>query len=158
MFAYKKMPFGLKNAGATFQRAMSYAFHEIKHVIKAYLDGLATCSRKRINHPSHLRLVFERCNFYKILLNLNKCVFAVTSGRLLGFIVSIEGIRVDPFMVEAIIQLPPSSSIRQLQSLQGKENFLRRFIANYAEITKGFMRFLKKGVPFFLGQLCTTIF
>ena len=59
-FSYKKMPFGLKNAGATFQRAMPYDFHDIKHVIKAYLDDLATLSRKRIVHPSHLQLVFER--------------------------------------------------------------------------------------------------
>jgi len=148
MFAYKKMPFGLKNAEATFQWAMSYAFHDIKHVIESYLDDLASRSRKRIDHPSHLRLVFERCRFYQIRLNLNKCVFTVTSGRLLGFIVLTEGIHVDPFKVEAIIQLPPQSSIRQLQSLQGKANFLRRFIANYAKITKGFMCLLKKGVPF----------
>lgn len=60
-FAYKKMPFGLKNAGTTFQRAMSYAFHDIKHVIEAYLDDLAALSLKRIDHPSHLRLVFKRC-------------------------------------------------------------------------------------------------
>ena len=59
-----------------------------------------------------------------------------------------EGIRVDPFKVEAILRLPPPSSIHQLQSLQGKSNFLRRFIVNYAEITKGYMRLLKKGVPF----------
>ena len=50
-----------------------------------------------------------------------------------------EGIRVDPFKVEAILRLPPLSSIRQLQSLQGKANFLQRFIVNYAEVTKGFM-------------------
>jgi hypothetical protein len=55
---------------------------------------------------------------------------------------------VDPLKVEAIFQLPPPRTILQLQSLQGKENFLRRFIANYVEITKGFMHFLKKDVPF----------
>jgi hypothetical protein len=55
---------------------------------------------------------------------------------------------VDPLKVEAIVQLPPPRTILQLQSLQGKANFLRRFIANYAEITKGFMRLLKKDVPF----------
>jgi hypothetical protein len=74
--------------------------------------------------------------------------FFVTSGRLLGFIVLTTGIMVDPLKVEAIVQLPPPRTILQLQSLQGKENFLRRFIANYAEITKGFMRLLKKDVPF----------
>ena len=61
---------------------------------------------------------------------------------------STEGIHVDPFKVEATLQLHPSTYICQLQSLQGKENFLRRFIANYVEITKGFMRLLKKGVPY----------
>jgi hypothetical protein len=55
---------------------------------------------------------------------------------------------VDPLKVEAIIQLPPPCTILQLQSLQGKENFLRRFIANYAKITKGFMHLLKKEIPF----------
>ena len=58
-FAYKKMPFGLKNVGATFQRAMSYAFHDIKHIIKVYLDDLVAHSRKRIDHPDHLHQVFE---------------------------------------------------------------------------------------------------
>jgi hypothetical protein len=72
----------------------------------------------------------------------------VTSGHLLGFIVSTTGIMVDPLKVEAIVQLPPPRTILQLQSLQGKDNFLRRFITNYAEITKGFMRLLKKDVPF----------
>ena len=55
---------------------------------------------------------------------------------------------VNPLKVEAIVQFPPPCTILQLQSLQGKVNFLRRFIANYAEITKGFMRLLKKDVPF----------
>ena len=70
------------------------------------------------------------------------------SRRLLGFIVSKHGMMVDPFKVEAIVKLPPPRTIRQLQSLQGKGNFLRRFITNYAEITKGFMHLLKKDVPF----------
>jgi len=93
-------------------------------------------------------VIFELCHFYKIWLNQNKYVFAITSGWLLGFIISTEGIRIDPFKVEAILQFPPPSSIRQLQSIQGNANFLRRFIANYAKITKGFMHLFKKGVPF----------
>ena len=57
-FAYRKMPFGLKNAGATFQRAMSYAFHDIKHIVEAYLDDLAARSKRRADHLAHLREVF----------------------------------------------------------------------------------------------------
>jgi hypothetical protein len=147
-FSYRKMPFGLKNAGATFQRAMSFAFHDLKHIVEAYLDDLASCSRKRKDHPMHLRLIFERCRYFKIHLNPNKCSFCVTSRCLLGFIISTTEIMVYPLKVEAIVQLPPPRTILQLQSHQGKANFLQRFIANYAKITKGFMRLLKKDVPF----------
>jgi hypothetical protein len=61
---------------------------------------------------------------------------------------STKGIMVDPLKVEVIVQFPPPCTIPQLQSLQGKVNFLRHFFANYVEITKGFMHILKKGVPF----------
>jgi hypothetical protein len=152
-FAYHKMPFGLKNVGATFQWAVSFAFHDLKHIFEAYLDDLSSRSHKRKDHPMHLRLIFERCRYFKIQLNPNKCNFCVTSGSLLGFIVSTTRIMVDPLKVEAITQFPPPPCIiLQLQSLQGKANFLRCFIANYAEITKGFMRLLKKDVHFFWDE------
>jgi hypothetical protein len=137
-FAYRKLPFGLKNAGATFQHAMSYAFHDIKHIVQPYLDDLPAHSMHRVDHPTHLRTIFLRCQFYHIRLNPHKCVFCIESDRLLGFIVSRQGIRVDPLKVEVILNLPPPSSLHQLQSLQGKANFLRRFIPNYAELTLGF--------------------
>jgi hypothetical protein len=148
-FTYRKMPFDLKNAGAIFQQAMSFSFHDLKHIVEAYLDDLASRSRKRTDHTTHLRLIFEHCRYFQIHLNPNKCSFCVTSGRLLGFIVSTPGILVDPLKVEAIIQFPPQCTILQLQSLYGKANFLRHFIANYAEITKGFLHLLKKDVPFY---------
>jgi hypothetical protein len=89
-----------------------------------------------------------RCRHYNIRLNPHKCIFGVESGRLLGFIVANDGIRVDPLKVKATMNLPPPHTILQLQSLQGKANFLHRFIVNYAKITKGFMHLLKKRVPF----------
>jgi hypothetical protein len=142
------MPFSLKNAGATFQWAMSFSFHDLKHIVEDYLDDLASRYHKRVDHPAHLRLMFERCRYYWIHLNPNKYSFCITSGHHLGFIVSKIGIMVDPLMVEVIVHLPPLCTIHQLQSLQGKENFLRRFITKYADITKGFMHLLKKDVPF----------
>ena len=142
------MPFGLKNAGATFQRAMNFAFYDIKAIVEPYLDDLPAHSRKRIQHPDHLRLIFERCRYYKICLNPHKCVFCVESGRLIGFIVSSRGIQVDPLKVEAIVNLPHPQSINKIQSLQGNSNFLQRFIINYANITKGFMCLLKQDTQF----------
>jgi hypothetical protein len=116
-FAYRKMPFGLKNVGATFQQAMSFAFHDLKHIVEAYLDDLASQSRKRVDHPTHLRLIFERCFYYQIFWNPNKCIFCMMLGHMLGFIVLKTRIMVSPLKVEVIVQLPPSRTILQLRSL-----------------------------------------
>jgi hypothetical protein len=82
----------------------------------------------------------------------------VESSRLLGFIISRQGIRVDPLKVEEILNLPPPSTLRQLQSLQGKENFLRPFIPNSAEITHGFTRLLKKDSEFVWDTISNNAF
>ena len=147
-FTYKKLPFGLKNVGATFQHAMSYAFHAIKSIVQPYLDDLPTKSRWHQDHLDHLQQIFVRCRHYNIWLNPHKCIFGVELGCFLGFMVANDGIRVDPLKVEEIMNLPLPCMILQLQSLQGKANFLLWFIVNYVEITKGFMYLLKKGVPF----------
>jgi hypothetical protein len=127
---------------------MSYAFHDIKHIAEPYLDDLPAHSSNRSDHVDHLRAIFLRCRFYRILLNPHKCIFVVEFGRLLNFFVSKDEIRVDPLKIKAILSLPPPANLTQLQSLQGKANFLRRFICNYAEITKGFMQLLQKNTPF----------
>jgi hypothetical protein len=75
-FAYRKLPFALKNAGPTFQCAMSYAFHDINHIVQPYLDNLPAHSLRRADHPNHLQVIFVRCRFYRICLNPHKCFFA----------------------------------------------------------------------------------
>jgi hypothetical protein len=87
-----------------------------------------------------------------------KCIFSIESGRLLGFIVSKDGIRVDPLKIKAIIALPPPKNMAQLQSLQGKVNFIRRFICNYAEITKVFMCLLQKDTLFIWDDIAQRSF
>jgi len=147
-FMYWKLPSGLKDIGAMFQRAMLFTFHDLKHIVEAYMDDLIAHSCKRVDHPTHLRLVFERCHYYCIRLNPNKCIFYVILGHLLGLIVSNKGITVDPLKVEEIVQLFPPWNIFRLQSLQEKAIFLCRFIPNYDDINKSFMCLLNKGVLF----------
>ena len=101
-----------------------------------------------MHHPYHLRLVFKRCWHYSVRLNRHKCIFCVRSGHLLGFIISKEGIRFNPLKVEAILQLSPPKNIRHLQCLQGMANFLQIFVVNFANLTRGFMRLLKKDTTF----------
>ena len=76
----------------------------------------------------------------------------------MGIIVSKEGICVNPLKVEAIVNLPPPSTLRQLQSLKGKANFLCHFIPNYVELTKGFTWLLKQNVPFIWDELTDKAF
>jgi hypothetical protein len=108
-FAYQNMPFSLKNIRETFQHAMTFTFHDLKHIVEYYLDYLASHSRKRADHSTHLWLVFERCRCYRIWLNPHKCIFCVRSGRLLGFLVSETDIMVDPLKVASLAQYSTSS-------------------------------------------------
>ena len=147
-FAYQKLLFGLKNTSATFQGAMSYVFHDIKHIVEPYLDDLPAHSKQQDLHVDHLRTIFFRCRHFNIRLNPHKCVFCVESGQLHGCILSKDGIHIDPLNIQAILTLPAPTNVTKLQSLQGKENFLRCFICNYAEKTYVFMRLLKKDTPF----------
>jgi hypothetical protein len=130
-FTYHNLPFGLKIIRATFHRAMSYAFHDIKHILDPYLDDFTTHSLHHDNHIEHIRVMFLRCCYYMSHLNPQKCMFCIEYGNLLRFILSKDGIRVDPLKFEVITSVPPPTTIIQLQSFQGKVNFLHRFIRNY---------------------------
>ena len=105
-YAYRKIPFGLINARATFQRAMDITFRGLigKFVI-IYLDDVTIFSKNRTDHLTHLRRVFERCRKYGISLNPKKSIFSVTEGKLLGFVVSKQGINIDPERTRAISQI-----------------------------------------------------
>lgn len=85
-------------------------------------------------------------------------MFYVSSGQLLGFVVSKDGIRLDPFKVQEILDMPPPSNLVQIQRLQGKAKFLRRFIPHYAELAKDYTCLLKKGVPFHWNQVAQASF
>ena len=96
IFAYRVMPFGLTNAPATFQRLMSHAFKEyLWDFLEVYMDDLCVHSKDRLEHIVHLKLVFEKCRLYRICLNPEKCVFMVRQGKILGHIVSRNGISTD---------------------------------------------------------------
>ena len=101
------MPSGLKNAGATYQRAMTTIFHDMMHKeIEVYVDDMIAKSQTEENHVEDLLKLFQRLRKYRLRLNPNKCTFGVRSGKLLGFIVNQKGIEVDPDKVKAIQEMP----------------------------------------------------
>ena len=107
IYAYRVMPFGLTNAPATFQRLMSHAFKEYLWIfLEIFMDDLCVHSLKREQHVSHLGLVFQKCRFYRICLNPEKCKFMVRQGKILGHIVSGNGISTDEDKIKVIVELP----------------------------------------------------
>jgi ribonuclease HI len=142
-FEYLRMPFGLSNVEATFQRAMDYAFRGlIGKLIEIYQDDLTVFSKDGKTHINHLRQVLDRCREFGISLNPAKSVFGVTEGKLLGHIISKEGVKLDPERVEAISRVPLPPTKKALQSFLGQTNFVHRFIPNYAEIMRPIYKLL----------------
>ena len=103
MFEWVVMTFGLKNAGATYQRAMNLIFHDLLGVIlEVYIDDIVIKSAGLDHHLADLRLVLERMCRYGLKMNPLKCAFGVSAGKFLGFIILEKGIEIDPKRVEAM--------------------------------------------------------
>ena len=114
-YCYKVMPFGLKNAGATYQRATTTLLHDLIHKeIEVYVDDMIVKSKDHEGHIPALWKFFERIQFYKLRLNPKKCTFGVTFGKLLRFIVSQKGIEVDPDKIKAIVEMKPPRTEKEI--------------------------------------------
>ncbi|KAM1411305.1 hypothetical protein ACFXTO_024189 [Malus domestica] len=132
-YEYLVMPFGLKNAGATYQRAMNVIFHNlIGHNMEVYIDDIVVKSKTEKQHLIDLRQALTRMRIHKLKMNPKKCAFGVKAGNFLGFLVHQRSVEVDKNKSQAIMESLPPTNKMQLQRLLGKINFLKRFIANLA--------------------------
>ncbi|XP_070667906.1 uncharacterized protein [Malus domestica] len=132
-YEYLVMPFGLKNAGATYQRAMNAIFHDlIGQSMEVYIDDIVVKSKTEEQYLEDLRQTLARMRIHKLKMNPKKCAFGVRAGNFLGFLVHQRGVEVDKNKSRAIMESPSPTNKVQLQRLLGKINFLRRFIANLA--------------------------
>ena len=123
-YVYVRMPFRLINFGATFQREMDVAFHEfIDKFMAIYQDDLTTYSKRAKDHCEHLEKIFIIALEYGVSLNPKKCAFGVTEGKLLGHIVSKDGVKIDPERVAAIDKIPEPKNVKGIQSFFGQVNF-----------------------------------
>jgi hypothetical protein len=131
LFEYMVMTFGLKNAGATYQRAMNYIYHDlIGKLVEIYIDDVVVKSTSIGGHLGDLRHVFERTRRFGLKMNPKKCTFSVSAGQFLGFLVHERGIEIALKSQEAVRTMVPPTMKRELQQLIGKINFLKRFIFN----------------------------
>ena len=120
LFCYMVMPFGLKNAGATYQRLVNHMFcPQIGRNVEVYVDGMLVKSLDEGSHSDNFQETCETLRRYKMKLNPSKCAFGVSSGKFLGFMVSQRGIEANPDKIQAILDMEPPKNIKEVQSLIG---------------------------------------
>ncbi|CAL8993287.1 unnamed protein product, partial [Prunus brigantina] len=128
-FAYRRMPFGLCNAPATFQRCMMAIFSDmVERFMEVFMDDFSVFGSSFDDCLHHLSLVLKRCRETNLILNWEKCHFMVRQGIVLGHVVSSKGIEVDKAKIDIISNLPPPSSVKGVRSFLGHAGFYRRYL------------------------------
>ncbi|GJT10946.1 reverse transcriptase domain-containing protein [Tanacetum coccineum] len=145
VFCYKKMPFGLKNAGATYQRLVDTIFEgQMGRNLEAYKDDMVIKSKtepEMIKDVEETLLILKKVN---MKLNPKKCSIRMEEGKFLGYIVTSKGIRANPEKTKAVVNMPSPSNLKQMQRLSGKLVALNRFLSKAAEKALPCLDTLKK--------------
>jgi hypothetical protein len=148
LYCYVVMPYGLKNALPTFVRAMSKTFGDlIRDMIEVYVDDIVVKTKRGSTLVEDLTLVFDKLRATRTRLNSKKCVFGVSTGKLLGFLVLHRGIEANPEKIKAIETMRPPARIKDVQKLTGSLAALSRFISSLAKRVLPFFKLLRKSAP-----------
>jgi hypothetical protein len=149
LYCYVVVPYGLKKALPTFVWAMSKTFGDlIKDKVEVYVNDIVVKTKRGSTLVEDLTLVFDRLWATRTKLNPDKCVFGVSAGKLLGFLVSYRGIEANPEKIKAIEAMWPPTRIKDVQKLAGSLAALSRFISRLAKRALPFFKLLRKSGPF----------
>ena len=158
-YHYKVMPFGLKNAGSTYQRMMTRMFEpQLGKNIKIYVDDMVVKSKMVIEHLGDLGDIFDVLRRHKLCLNASKCSFGVGLGNFLGYMVTHRGIKVNPDQIKAINDLKPPRNAKEVQKLTRMIAALNRFISRSADRCRPFYLLINKWKGFEWSEKCTAAF
>ena len=145
LFCYEVMPFGLKNAGATYQRLVNHMFcPQIGQNVEVYVDDMLVKSLDKGKHLDNLQETFDTLRWYNMKLNPSKCAFGVALGKFLEFMVSHRGIEANLEKIKAILDMKSPQNIKEVQSLTGRVAALNRFVSKATDKCLPFFRVLKK--------------
>jgi hypothetical protein len=138
------MTFGLKNAGATYKRAMNLIFHDLLGIIlEVYIDDVVVKSDSLDGHLADLCLALERMLRYGLKMNPLKCAFGVSTDKFLGFIIHEHGIEIDPIKIESINKVQPPQCKNDMQKFLGKVKYLTQVISNLSGKISAFAPILR---------------
>ncbi|KAL0199850.1 hypothetical protein M9458_003037, partial [Cirrhinus mrigala] len=130
------MPYGLSISPSVFQTFMNEVFREFLHCfVVFYIDDILIYSRNQADDCQHVQQVLQKLCEHSLYLKLEKCEFHQPSVQFLGYVISAEGVQMDQGKINAILEWPLPSSVKELQHFLGFSNFYRHFIQNYSSIT-----------------------
>ena len=133
-YCYRVMPFGLKNARATYQRLVNRMFQkQIRASMEVYIDDMLVKSTTAELHIAHMSEAFQILREYNMKLNPAKCAFGVSAGKFLGFIVNNRGIEANPYKIKAVLDMSPPSNIKEVQRLTGRIAALSQFVSKASD-------------------------
>lgn len=145
-YEYLRMPFGLKNAPATFQRVMDNVLKElINKICFVYMDDIIVFSTSLQEHLVNLKTVFQKLRESNLKVQLDKSEFLRKEVAFLGHIITPDGIKPNPDKIKAISNYPIPKTTKEIKGFLGLLGYYRKFIQNFANITKPFTNCLKKG-------------
>ncbi|CAL9024825.1 unnamed protein product [Prunus brigantina] len=152
-FAYRRMPFGLCNAPATFQRCMMSIFSDmVEKFIEVFMDDFSVFGDSFDQCLHNLSKVLARCEQTNLVLNWEKCHFMVNQGIVLGHVISSKGIEVDKAKIDLIASMPSPTSVKEVRSFLGHAGFYRRFIKDFSKIARPLCNLLAKDMDFVFDQ------
>jgi len=159
VFAYRRMPFGLCNAPATFQRCMMTIFADmVEKSIEVFMYDFSVFGSSFECCLSNLERVLKRCEETNLVPNWEKCHFMVKEGIVLGHKISAKGIEVDKAKIDVIEKLPPLVNVKGIRSFLGHAVFYRRFIKDFSKIAKPLSNLLNKDTVFIFDEKCLQAF
>ena len=139
------MPFGLKNARTTYQRLVNKIFKElIGKTMEVYIDDMLVKSIKAANHIAHLEEAFGVLRKHRMMLNPSKCIFGVSLGKFIGFLVTKRGIKANPDQIRVLLSMSSPRNLHEVQQLTGRVAALNRFIFKSADKCLPFFKILSK--------------
>lgn len=159
LFQFRRMPFGLTNSPATWQRIVDNVLGaDLQPSVMVYLDDIILISQDFDEHLRLLSLVFDRLLEAGLIVSLEKCQFCRSELKYLGYVVDRQGLRPDPSKVEAIVGIPPPKNVTEIRRFIGTASWYRRFVPSFSSTISPLTNLTKKNVKWSWTSDCDVAF